>query len=139
MLTLTADTNILISALHFGGKPRQFLELARSGTIRLAISDDIQAELRRVLRDKFGWEESRLNALDTHLADFTVKVHPTQRLQVVKDDPDDDRVIECAVASASSFIVSGDRHLLDLRQYQDIPILRVADFLGREPEVPRGR
>ena len=89
--------------------------------------------------DKFGWEESRLDALDTHITDFTLKVHPTQRLQVVKEDPDDDRVIECAVASASSFIISGDRHLLDLRQYRSISIIRVADFLGREPEVPRGR
>ncbi|CAN5552184.1 putative toxin-antitoxin system toxin component, PIN family [soil metagenome] len=135
MQTVTADTNILVSGLHFGGKPRQFLNLARAGRFRLAISPDIQGELRRVLRDKLGWEQARLDEMDARLADFTIKVNPTQRLQVVRDDPDDDQVIECAVASGSSVIISGDRHLLNLGQYQDIPIMRVADFLRRMQEA----
>jgi uncharacterized protein len=139
VLTVTADTNILISALHFGGKPREFLELARSGRVRLAISDNIQGELRRVLRDKFGWEEAKLDALDAQLASFTEKVHPTERLQVVPGDPDDDRVVECAVASGSSVIVSGDRHLRSLGVVEGIPVVTVGQFMEQAQQQGRGR
>lgn len=137
MDTVTADTNVYVSALHFGGRPRQLLELARDGKIRLAISDDIQAEVRRVLRDKFAWAEERLDHLDALLPSMTVKFHPTRRLAVVRDDPDDDRILECAVASASAVVVSGDRHLLGLGQFEGIPIVRVGDYLDRS--IAQGR
>lgn len=137
METVTADTNLYISALNFGGRPLQLIELARAGMIRLAISDDILAEVRRVLRDKFGWPEDDLNQLDAELASFTMKVAPSKRLAVVTTDPDDDRILECAVASRSSVLVSGDRHLLSLGQYEGIPIIRVAEFLEREKQRPQ--
>ena len=54
MIRGTADSNIYISALHFGGPPDRLLDLARTGVIELTISDDILAEVTRVLRDKFG-------------------------------------------------------------------------------------
>lgn len=57
MIRVTADSNIYISALHFGGAPDKFLDLARTGVIHLSISDDILAEVTRVLRDKFGWSK----------------------------------------------------------------------------------
>jgi predicted nucleic acid-binding protein len=56
-------------------------------------------------------------------------VHPTQTLDVVPDDPDDNRVVECAVAAGSRFIVTGDGDLLRLGSYGNIRILQVADFL----------
>jgi uncharacterized protein len=137
--TVTADTNLYISALNYGGRPEELLELGRSGAVRLAISDEIMGEVRRVLREKFAWEAQRIERAADGLTSFTERVTPTQRLQVVKADPDDDRILECAVASGSSVIVSGDRHLLDLGQYQGIPIMRVADFLRRMQEAERGR
>jgi uncharacterized protein len=54
---VTADSNIYISALHFGGPPDDFLNLARAGFVHLTISDDILNEVTRVLGDKFGWKE----------------------------------------------------------------------------------
>jgi putative PIN family toxin of toxin-antitoxin system len=132
--TVTADTNLYVSAFNFGGRPLQLIELARAGAIQLAISDDIQAEVRRVLRDKFGWPEDDLNQLDADLASFTVKVRPSRRLAVVKADPDDDRILECAVASGSVVLVSGDKHLLNLGQHEGIPIIRVSDFLERQQQ-----
>lgn len=139
MEIVTADTNIYVSALNYGGKPLHLLEQARAGVIRLAISDDIQGEVRRVLHEKFNWPEEDLAELDGDLPSFTVNVIPTQRLQVVKDDPDDDWVLECAVASGSTAVVSGDRHLLAIGQYEGIPIMRVADFLRQQQEAERGR
>ena len=134
MITATADTNIYISALQFGGIPLQFLNAARSGAFRLAISEAILAEIRGVLRDKFGWSEDMLDDGISGLRDFTQYVTPTERLHVVADDPDDDRVIECAVVSDSQYIVSGDKHLLDIAQYQNIRVLQVSKFLYLIPK-----
>jgi uncharacterized protein len=61
---------------------------------------------------------------------FARKVKPTERLYVVRDDPDDDRILECASAARSDYIVTGDKHLLELKKFRDIPIIKVADFLG---------
>jgi predicted nucleic acid-binding protein len=54
---------------------------------------------------------------------------PTEALDVVKDDPDDNRIVECAVASGSDCIVTGDNHLLRLGEYAGIKMVRVGDFL----------
>jgi uncharacterized protein len=67
------------------------------------------------------------------LRDFTQLVTPAQTLHVIREDPDDDRVIECAVASGSQFIISGDKHLLRLGLYENIRILKVAEFLNLVP------
>ena len=57
-------------------------------------------------------------------------VSPTESLRVVADDPDDDRVLECAIAGNADAIISGDRHLLALGAFQEIPILKVRDCLN---------
>jgi uncharacterized protein len=134
VITATADSNIYVSALQFGGVPLQFLNTARSATFRLAISEVILAEIRGVLRDKFRWSEEMLDEGISDLRDFTQPVTPMQRLHVIAEDPDDDRVIECAVASDSQYIVSGDKHLLRLIQYQSIRVLRVSEFLTLIPK-----
>ena len=59
-------------------------------------------------------------------------VTPTESLNVVTEDPDDDRILECAVASGSDVIVTGDNDLLRLRAYQSIRIMKTADFLQSE-------
>lgn len=136
MISATADSNIYISALHFGGVPRQFLNAARSGAFRLAISEPLITEIRGVLREKFLWSHELLDEAIAGLRDFTQLVNPTQALSVVKEDPDDDRVLECAMASGSQFIISGDKHLLDLVQFEGIRVLKVAEFLTLIPKPP---
>jgi hypothetical protein len=91
VIRVTADSNIYISALHFGGPPDKFLDLARTGIIELTISDDILAEVTRVLRDKFGWSREALSMAQARIADFTVRVAPTQKLDAVREDPADNR------------------------------------------------
>lgn len=130
MQAVTADTNIYVSALHFGGLPRQFLNAAVAGAFRLAASPPLLAELRRVLQAKFVWTDHQIDeALDV-LADSIQLVHPTQTLNVVADDPDDNRILECALEAGSHHIVTGDRHLLSLGAYSGIRILRVAEFMA---------
>ena len=130
MIGVTADTNVYISALVFAGTPRQFLLEAEAGRFRLAISDAILVELRGVLRDKFSWSETAVEAAIGHLFGCATVVNPTEVLDVVPGDEDDNRVVECAVAAGSRFIVTGDGDLLRLGSYAGIQILKVAEFLA---------
>ena len=133
MIIVTADTNIYVSALHFGGPPLAFLDHARAGAFRLAISQPLAEEIREVLRGKFAWPEDRIAATLSQLDDCSVFVQPSERLDVIQDDPDDDRILECADAAGAGFIVSGDNHLLRLGHFRGIQILKVAEFMQRLP------
>ena len=135
MLSATFDSNIFVSALNYDGIPRRILNLAREGKIRLDISDGIYLETARVLYEKFKWSEADVNTLRDLLAGFANRVEPTERLTVVKDDPDDDKIVECAVAAASDYLVTGDRHILKLGSHGKTKIVRPAEF----PAVAQGR
>ncbi len=127
----TADSNIWVSGLNWYGKPHELLNLARDGKIELAISDAILDEFSRILHDKLEWSDDRLNSMRAEVATFTKRVSSTETLDVVKADPDDNRILECAVAAGSDVIVTGDAHLLQLGAYRGIKIMKVADFLGQ--------
>ena len=129
MIRVTADSNIYISALHFGGAPDEFLGLARNGIIELTISDDILAEVTRVLRDKFDWSREAVSMAQARIADFTVRVAPTQKLDAVREDPTDNRILECAVEGKSEYLVTRDHHLLKLKSFRGTQMIKVADFL----------
>jgi uncharacterized protein len=129
VIGVTADTNIYISALEFGGQPLQVLVAARRGLIRLDISNPLLDEINRVLRDKFAWSPDRLQSLALRLSRFTSLVRPTRPIDAVAADPDDNRVLECAVEAQSQFIVTGDAALLRLGQYGGIQMVRAADFM----------
>ena len=129
MIRVTADSNIYISALHFGGPPDDFLDLARTGVIELTISDDILAEVTRVLRDKFGWSREALSMAQARIADFTIRLAPTQKIDAVREDPADNRILECAVEGKSQYLVTRDQHLLKLKSFGGTQMIKVADFL----------
>ena len=130
MKRLVADTNILVSALQFGGKPKQLLDLATDGQVDLALSEAIIAETLRVLRDKFDRAPEWVAETDRQLRVITRVVQPTESIQTIEADPTDDRILECAVAAEAEVIVSGDSHLLNLGSFRGIPIQRVAEFLA---------
>ena len=129
MIEVTADTNIYVSALVFAGLPRQLLLAAEGDRIRLSISEAILQELRRVLLRKFAWSAEAVDEALLQLAGCTELVRPTETLDVIAEDPEDNRVLECAAAAGSRFIVSGDKDLLNLGQFRNIRIVKVADFM----------
>jgi uncharacterized protein len=129
-LRVTADTNILISALNFGGTPERFLRLAEMRAFQLVISEAILAEVAKVLREeKFAWPEPEISKALEQL--FAERVLPSRSLEIVQADPDENRILECAEAGEVDYIVSGDKHLLGLKQFADVPIMKVADFMER--------
>ncbi len=79
------DTNVIISALHFGGKPLEILDLARAGNIEVWLSPFILEETRHVLLEKLHWETGRVRFVITHLESLAQIVHPTTTINLAKD------------------------------------------------------
>ena len=132
MIRAVADTNVYISALNFGGTPELFLKAAQAGGFQLVISDAIMEEVGSVLRgDKFRWPEEEIAKAQRQIARFTQRVQPTETLNVITADPPDNRILECAVAAQADYIVSGDNHLLRLKQFANAPVVKAADFMRR--------
>jgi putative PIN family toxin of toxin-antitoxin system len=130
LIGATLDSSVFIRALHFGGPAASLLAHARAGTIRIDISDAILSETNRVLRDKFQWDGYRLHDARGKLLSISNHVRPSQTVNVIKEDPDDDRILECAVAAESDYIVSEDKDLLRLGRYGNAQIVNIADMLG---------
>jgi putative PIN family toxin of toxin-antitoxin system len=123
------DTNVWISGLIFGGTPGQILSLALFGSLTVCISAPLVDELRRMLKDCFEWTEQDLTESLTPLLEQTELVTPGDQMHVAAD-PDDNRILECAVAARASVIVTGDDHLLRLRSFRDIHIVTPRSFLN---------
>jgi len=129
-LKVAFDTNIFISAIIFGGNPRQCLELARSGKFGLFSSRSILLELAIKLREKFHWREDDVKDIIEGLSAFTKIVSPVKKINLIKEDPKDNQILECARETKANYIVSGDKkHLLSLGKFQDIPIISAKQFL----------
>ena len=128
-MTVVLDTNIYISALVFGGPPRQILELAEKNKFQLFVSKPIQNEIKRVLTVKFDWSRKAITTACNPLWAFSQIVTPKTRITIITDDPTDNRILECAIAARAHIIVSGDKHLLRLKQYENIEIMRARNFL----------
>ena len=112
-MIVVLDTNVILSAVMFGGKPRQILEAALSGTVRLFVSEPLVAELQTVLqRPKFGVGAQFVQTVISELAAIAEWIEPTEHFEVVKDDPSDNRFIDCAVAAKADYLITGDNHLL---------------------------
>ena len=131
MIRVVADTNIYLSALMFGGLPGIFLDLALARVFDLVVSGALLDELDEKLLMKFGMAPEEAAAIRVRLERSAQVVKPGATLSVIKDDPDDDRVLECAAEGRASIIVSGDRHLLSLGMYEAISILTVRHASSR--------
>ncbi len=133
-MRITLDTNIVVSAALWGGKPRQVLDAGRDGVYDLYTTPVLLAELESILSRKRFQDQFQLvgftpkDLIDEFVAFANVIDAPS--IEPVGRDPDDDAVLACAVASESDFIVSGDKDLLDLREYRLVRILSAAEFLA---------
>lgn len=129
MLKVVFDTNVYISALTAAGsKSETAFLLAVRGKIALFTSVAILTETARILRGKFFWDDEHITAALKHISRVAHVVKPGIRLTVLHDEPDN-RILECAQAVHADIIVTGDKHLLDLKEYKGIGISRVAGFL----------
>ena len=131
-MKIVCDTNILISGILFGGKPREILRLCSSGTVTNCISPVILKEVEEVLlRPKFGIKEKQVYEIIRLFRDTFTLVSPNRCLAVVTADPDNNRILEAALSTEADAIFSGDVHLLDLVNWNGIPVLSADTFLKK--------
>ena len=129
-LKVVFDTNIFVSAILFGGNPRQCLELARASQFELFSSKAIILELSIKLQEKFAWRKNEVKEIIEGIIVFTRIVVPKKKVNVIKVAPKDNRILECALETKADYIVSGDKkHLLSLGKFQDISIIPPKAFI----------
>lgn len=125
---VTIDTNVIISALIFGGNSKKIIEKIYKREFKVYISPQLVSELIEVLIKKFNFSNEMILMLEAQIVTLFTVVYPTQNIDIVRDI-DDNRVLEVAVESDSSVVVTGDRDLLDLKKYKNIKIMNPKDFL----------
>ena len=129
------DTNVLISGfISRESYPAKLVDGWVEKRFEPVVSEEIIREYREVFaRDRFsalGSVEERLKLLGTLLSfEHVVLVNPQERICMVKDDPRNDIFLECAAAGECEFIISGDQHLLKLKQYKNIKVITAKEFI----------
>ena len=130
MLRIVLDTNVLVSATIRRGNQFEILQLGKLKKIQIITSQEILDEVKEVLsRPKFGFPENQIKEIVEEIKNLSIIVYPTDKVDIVKEDPDDNRIIECAIAGKADYIISGDNHLLELKEYLGIKIVNSADFM----------
>ena len=133
-MSIVIDTNVVVSALLFGGTPNKLASLWKAGQIEPVFSKEILDEYLRVLAyPKFSLSEIEIGFLLNHelLPYFrVVDILGVKQKTIIEADPDDDKFIICALADKCDFIISGDKHLLELGAYEEIEIITPSTFLN---------
>jgi putative PIN family toxin of toxin-antitoxin system len=123
------DTNILISAIGFGGKPREILKLVLDKRIKAISSYTLFAEFNDVISKKFPKLTDELDRIQKQFRKNMEIVKPSQGIHILQDEPDN-RVLEAALEGNCGYIITGDNDLLNLKMYKNIVILKPDDFLA---------
>ena len=125
------DTNVLISGYLWKGLPRRGIDKVRRGEWIHLVSEETIEELIRVLAyAKFGLRPEEIHPIVRDLLAISEYVEVRSEIDLVKADPTDNMFLSLAIDGQADAIVSGDHHLLDLKQFNDIPIISVRKFLG---------
>jgi len=123
------DTNIFISAFAVpGGMAEKAVLRIIEGRDELVISSDIIKEVLSVLSLKFGRDREALSHVAVILSDLGEWVEPKQTVRVLKDDPDN-RILECASFGKADIIVTGDKKMLQLREFNRVKIVSLREYL----------
>jgi putative PIN family toxin of toxin-antitoxin system len=123
------DTNIYVSAFGIpGGNAEEAYLHAVGGSFELVTSSAILTETANVFRTKFNWSDEKVVKLLRTLSQTATVVKTKPSIRILTDESDN-RILECAIEADANMIVTGDRHLLDLKRYQTISIVKLSDFL----------
>ncbi len=130
MHKVVLDTNIFVSSIFWDkGNPHKVVALALDKKIKVFTSVEIIKELEKVLRRDFEEPDELIHRQISLVLAYAELVSVSSKINAVKDDPDDNKIIECAVSCSADFVVSGDPHLLNLKEYQGIKILSPREFI----------
>ena len=135
MIRAVLDANVVVSAiLNAQGTPGRVFDAWRKERFQLLISPAIIEEIERVLHypkiaKRHQWSHAQVQRFLALLADIAILTPGDLTLEVIEQDPADNRYLECAVEGNAGYIVSGDHDLLELDTYQGIQIVTPREFL----------
>jgi len=125
------DSNVLLAALLFPeGRAAAAVEILLDGGDELVLSPPILREVLSVLARKFSRDREELSRVAVVLGEMGEIVNPSRRLTVFRDEPDN-RILECAVEGKAEVIVTGDKAMVALAEYQGIRLISLAEYLDR--------
>ncbi len=127
---IVLDTNVLVSAFGWKGSPNRVMQKCVEGVCQLYISTAIIQETKKVLcYEKFDFVQTEIDEFISLVLETAMLVEPEIVLDIIQNDPPDNRILECAVAADCDYIVSGDRHLLEIKRFGNIRIVKPENFL----------
>lgn len=127
-MKIVVDTNVVISGVFFGGKPRQIIEAVANGDITAYATTRILDEYMGIIESMIERKQGHLNQSILSPLFSSFKMIESKTNIEVCCDPDDDKFLECAIDAKAMYIVSGDNDLLVIGEYENIQIITAKDF-----------
>ncbi len=130
-MKIVVDTNVLISALGWKKSEHQLLKRIFMGEIKLFMSPQILEEFIAVAnRKKFRFSKDEIEEFVTSLIEVCDMVIPQEKVELIKEDPTDNMFLECAMEAKVDHIISGDKHLIKLKNFRGISIMNASALLN---------
>ncbi|MEK6947025.1 MAG: putative toxin-antitoxin system toxin component, PIN family [Nanoarchaeota archaeon] len=124
-MKVTVDTNFLISATQWDySVAHKLLKKLILSDVMIFTTQDILDETAEVLERDFEYSKNEAKNIIEKILLFAKLIEPKQKVAIVKDDPDDNKVIECAIESSSDYVITYDQHLLKIKEYKGIKIVK---------------
>jgi uncharacterized protein len=125
------DTNIFVSSIFWkNGNPHRVVELALDKKIDVFTSVEILQELEAVLKRDFDEPDDMIQLQTGFIFEYASVIMSDIRVDAVKEDPKDNKILACALACNADYIVTGDRHLLDIKEFKGTKIVTAREFVG---------
>ena len=129
-MRVVLDTNVLLSATVWRGSvASKLLYKLLQLQANIFCSNEIIREYKRVLKRDLDYSDEEVFELLEKVFSFVSLVYPKEKVSIVKEDPADDRIIECALASKSDYLVTYDKELLKVVKYKSVKIVRPEELL----------
>ncbi len=135
-MKISVDTNFLISSTQwdYSVSHKLLIRLIKED-IEIFTTKDILTEFSEVLARDFRYNQDEINNIIEKTLAFVKIVEPKEKIEIVKNDPEDNKIIECAIESSSNYIITYDKHLLNIKEYKGIKIIKpeeVFDILEQD-------
>ncbi len=130
-IKVVLDTNVFISSIFWIGNPHKIVELAFDKIVEVYTSPEILTELEKILKRDFKEDQAFVERQIALILEYAKIVRPINKLEIVKADPDDNKILECAFTAKADYIVSGDPHLYTIKEVAGIKILKPKEFLDK--------
>jgi|SRR3989344_7649329 len=132
-MRIVLDTNVLISGTFWTGTSYEVIQLIDKGKVKIITSKEILEEYDRILHsdeilEKKAYQSEKMTAV-LKLVQIAIFVEPKEKFKVVEKDPDDDKFIDAAVEGKAEYIITQDEHLLKLKEFRRIKIVKPEEFL----------